>query len=196
MTLITQNKTFTIPANLQENSFVISLLEQSLTKELSTKQIQTLMDILDMPEDEPKYETQTIKRYKRSYFKIDHHGDPLQVSESVYDISEDNLNNKIQDIHALQYGSEAYVTEYTYIEDIEIPAKVTNIGYFMSFFYEDYKALSEKVQRNKFRKIKSKNLAYRALQSLVQGNVAEVNESLIYIALGKRYSYENKNNTY
>jgi len=189
MTLITQNKTFTIPSNLQENSFVISLLEQSLTKELSTKQIQALMDILDMPEDEPKYKTQTIKRYKRSYFKIDYHGDPLQVSESAYNVSEADLSNKIQDEHALQYGSEAYVTEFEFIEDIEIPAEVTNISYFMTFYYEDYKSLSEKVKRNKFRKTKSRNLAYRALNTLVQGNVSEVNEKLIYVALGKKYVY-------
>jgi len=187
MTIITQNTTFTIPSNLQDNAFILSILEQSLTKELSKKQLQTLMDILDMSEPEPQYSTQITKRYIQNFYRTDYHGDYLKDTTYAYDILEENLEDKIQDAHAAQYRQEAYIRKYAFNKDISIPANVTNISYFMTMFYDDYKFLSEKITRNKFRKIKAKNLAYRALESLVQGDVNLVDEGLVNKAVGKQY---------
>jgi len=158
-----------IPSSLESNTFVQSLYEQSKYKTLSEKQINSLKGILNIPLELSETKYKTVKIYNKYFYRTDYHGDMLQDSSTVYDI--ENVDVKIQDLHAAQYNSEAYIKKYKYIKDVKIPFNVTNVDYFMDFYYNDYITLTEKLQRNKFRSTKSKNNVIFLLNKMILGDV-------------------------
>ena len=186
MKIITKNENFKIPTDLEVNSFIKSLYEQSLDKELTVKQIVALKSILNIELESPIYKTKIIKQYKKYYYRTDYHGDYLQDCDFVYDVDESDLEKVIQDAHAGQYSYEKYIKEYSFVKDVEIPSVITNIKYFMDELYEDYVAIANEIKRNKFRKTKTKNDAIYALNSILDCN-ADI--ELINKVLGKKYKY-------
>jgi len=158
-----------IPDTLKSNTFVQSLFKQSKYKTLSDKQINVLKGMLDIPLQLLDTKYKTVKVYNRYFYRFDYHGDVLQDSEIVYDVEDTNV--KIQDLHAAQYDNEVYINKYKHIKDVKIPFNVTNVNYFMDFYYNDYIELTKKLQRNKFRSTKSKNNVIFLLNKMILGDV-------------------------
>lgn len=181
---------YEIPVELQNNDFIISLnyQENEAGKALSKRQVEVLKDLLGKEETFIDVPLKVVKVYKEYFYRTDYHGDYLMDSIKVYDISSSLLEEKIQDAHAAQYGSEAYIEKYEFVKEDLIPSSIENVSYFMNFYHEDYIEIIKKVHRNKFRHLRTRNDAIRALNSLTQGDVHKVNESLVNKVLGKNYN--------
>jgi len=176
-----------IPTKLEDNSFITSLHKQSLIKQLSNKQLNTLEDMLEIRADLQGFDVQKVKVYRKSFYRTDYHGDYLRDTMLVYDVNEDRLNDKIQDAHAAQYSSEAYVKEFEYVKEATIPANITNTVYFMNTYFDDYTEIYTKLDRDKFRKVKTRNAAVRAMNSLT--GTKDVDEDSINKSLGRGYKW-------
>lgn len=161
---------YNIPEELQDNSFIKSLQAHALDYgTLTENQIVALKSILSIELTVNPYSIQPVKKYKQYFYRTDYHGDYLQDYEYVYDIPKEILNDKIQDAHAAQYGSEVYVNKYKFVEEVNIPKNVTNVSYFMDIFYEDFKHIVDKLERNGYRSTRNKNKGINALNSITSG---------------------------
>jgi len=127
-----------------------------------------------------KYKSKTVKCYKEYFYKIDYHGDYSKSFRKIYDIDESKINDIIQDMHTLQYGNETYTNKYKFLLEVEIPFNVSNVYYFMTFYYNDYKKLIEKIRKNTFRSIKSRNNAVILLNKMIEGDVNMMKNIPIY----------------
>ena len=181
---------YVIPVELQNNDFIISLnyQENEAGKTLSKRQVEILKDLLGEEETIVDVPLKVVKAYREYFYRTDYHGDYLMDSLETYDISSSLLEEKVQDSHAAQYGSEVFIEKYEFVKEVLIPSSIENVSYFMNFYYEDYIKILKKVHINKFRHLRTRNDAIRALNSLTQGNVHEVNESLVNRVLGKNYN--------
>jgi len=175
---------YNIPEELQDNSFIKSLQAHALDYgTLTENQIVALKSILGIELTINPYSLQTVKRYIQYFYRPDYHGDMLQDSNYAYNVSDKMLEHKIQDAHAAQYGSEVYVNEYKFVDSFDIPASVTNVHYFMNIFYDDYKHIVDKLERNGYRSTRNKNKGINALNSLTSGNPDEhiVNQAIFKV---------------
>jgi len=169
--------TYTIPEELQTNPFIISLSEQET---LSNNQVVALKSMLNIEIDVIPYSTKSVKKYCQYFYRPDYHGDMLQDHSYAYDVPDNRVDSEIQDDHAAQYGAEAYVNEFRYVDDVELPANVENVSQYMIMFFEDYDFLVKKIARNRFRTVKARNNAVNALNSLTS---ATPNENTISKAI-------------
>ena len=179
---------YNIPTELEGNRYIQSLDKQAKVRKLTAPQLEVLSDMLGIETHIDTYETQTVKKYIRYFYRLDYHGDELRDSDYVYNVEPNRVYNKIQDGHAAQYGTESYEDEYKYIGEQTIPANITNVTYFMNEHYEDYEFLVKKIERNKFRKVTTKNIAIRALNSLT--GTKDVDTKSIERATGKNFGYQ------
>ena len=179
-------KDFEIPEEHLNNSFVQSLAEQYELKALTDRQISTLNNIIGVDAEMPEYNTQTVYRVTERFYRPDYHGDMLLDSSYIYikDINLLDLNEEIQDAHAGQYGAEKYTKKYGNVEEISIPASIDNISYFCILYLEDFIFLTEKLNRDKFRSVRTKNECIQAINTLLTNSP---DETLINKTTGKRF---------
>ena len=181
---------YNIPTDLQDNKFVKSLAHQYISRDLSAVQIEVLNDILGVEVEAVEVELKSLNRVVEYFYREDYHGDMLR--DNTYAYGEVDLDEKIQDAHAAQYGAEAYINRYKFDKVIEIPSCIDNISHFMIMHYEDFKAINDKVNRNIFRQLKSKNNHLRALKSLTtldKNGEYRPNDRAIEKCLGSAYHY-------
>jgi len=157
------NIDFKVPQELQDNKFLQSTSKQyNLGKKLSEKQLQVINDILGTEETfDIDFETKYL--YLEYFYRTDYHGDMLM--DSNYIITPGKLlQERIQDLHALQYNSEMYSNKYKRIRTIEVPSNAIHFEYNFEVFEKHY----TKLKRNRFRTTKSKNKCIRNLKNIIK----------------------------
>ena len=167
-----------------DNEFINSLKAQyEKGKDLSTAQMNALMDYKGTRIDLPSFKTKKVKTYYKGYYRTDAYGDYLRDSDVVIDDGNLKLDEKIQDLHAAQYGCEQWEDKYTFKEEIEIPESITDFQAFL-IYQKDYCTITEKLKRNRFRSVKSYNNYVRALNSILNETY---DETLLDKATGRYF---------
>ena len=177
--------------NLKKNKNFVESLEQYFekNKKLTPKQENSFLNMIErVLEHNDLLNIKTTKEtlvYK-NYFRGDYHGDALQDSE-LYDIkrnlSEKELNEKIQDEHALQYGSESYISKYSLGKTVDFPVNLKNEKTFIKYKLENFQIALKKLKSNRFRKVSTKNRTIKILRELLSPNsdlfLSEEDESFL-----------------
>ena len=161
-------KDYNIPLEFQSHEFIQSLQKQYKTRELSPKQLDALQiivgNIILL-----KYKLRTIQEATEHYYRTDYHGDYLHCAEIVQGQFKSEM---IQDLHAMQYGYAAEIERFTDIKDIEVlDIDRVKMGLNKSesmTLLKNFDRMVEKLQRNKFRKIRTKNECLVAINSVIK----------------------------
>ena len=177
---------YKITEELQKNSFICSLANQYETKELSKKQLQVLNDILGIEEKISDIEIVYLTEVREVFYRTDYHGDYLRDSRFVGFKELDNfdLNEETQDLHALQYSTEAYEKKYFYGEVLEL-SNSSNKYYIAQYLRRKFEFAHNAIKNTKFRSVKRKNKFIRLYNAIINGDYQEVD--ILYTELTKRY---------
>ena len=179
------NKDFNLDSSLNTNDFISSLKEQYESgKTLSKAQLDCLIDYSGKKIELPEYKTKKVNLYYENFYRLDYHGDYLCSSNIVIDDGNLDLNEKIQDAHAAQYSYEDYIDKYNFKETVSVPC-LNNLNKFLSY-KEDYDFLTKKLNRNKFRSVRSFNNCVRALNSILDETYSQ---KLLDKATGRSYRF-------
>ena len=178
-------KDYKISEELQKNSFICSLANQYETKELTEKQIQALNDILGIEETLIDVPIVYLTSVRETFFRTDSNGDYLSDSKfaGFKELDDFDLNEKTQDLHALQYGTELYVPKYFYGEVLTLP-DTENKYYIVDYFMKEFQFAYDAIRKTKFRSTKRKNKFIR-LFNAISGKYGIADE--LYTELTRRY---------
>lgn len=179
---------YEIPENIQNDKFIISVFNQYEEKGyLSYKQECALKDILNISEELPSIEFKEYKIFKRNFYRFDYHGDPLCDSR-VSILTEDTIvdfNSKIINESAREHGVIEYEPEYEITGKCLIPLNTKSPKLFFSYLYE-FNKIYDKIKRNKFRSVRNRNIAIRAIKNLIDSE-SYIDTKLLDEAIGKKY---------
>ncbi len=145
---------------LFDDTLVQDFARQYITKDLSKMQIAIIEDKCNK-EVELGIKLITLKKIKEYMYRYDYHGDPLLDHDIKYCKDFDETET-IPNMCAVQHGVASEVPKYELIEKVQIIDKLP-VEY-ITMFFEIYK----KVQRNRFRKLTSKNRHIRLLNALYE----------------------------
>lgn len=179
---------YEIPESLKNDKFIQSIFTQfQNNKSISKRQEEVLKDILNISEELPTIEFKEYKIYLRRFNRTDYHGDYL-LDSRTYLLTDDcdyNPTSKIRNENALDHGVVEYVDEFKIYGSCLIPTSAKSPKLVFNYLYE-FNKIYEKIQRNRFKTIKNKNIAIRALRNILT-STDEVDLKLLETALQKRY---------
>jgi len=141
---------------------------------LTEKQEQVLFNMVNrvLPHDDLlNLETSKETIVYRDYYRADYHGDMLKDSEICClkrHLTEEELNEKITDEHAAQYGSSVSANKYDIREEVEFPIGVKDEKFFVKYNLENFQLAMKKLRANRFRKTSTKNRTIKILRHLLE----------------------------
>jgi len=154
--------------HLFDDSFIANLAVQYKTKDLSKLQVAVIEDKCRI-EVKLNIELETVQKVRHYFYRTDYNGDYLLDSNIMY-IKDVDFNSKILDKNAAEHNIEQYDNEYELIEEVQIIRDLP-VHYVSKFL-----KIMEKVKRNRFRKLSSKNNHIRFLNALQDCEYALANK--------------------
>lgn len=184
--VITQATMEKLIAENPSNNFLRSIAAQLKVKELTEPQKQAIYNYMGVDLENPEYKTKTIYKVRKHYNRVDYHGDYLVSTEYVFveSLDEIDFEEVQQDAHAAQYGDVRYFDVYTDVKEITIPVTDIRLDRFMAHHFEDFTFMIEKLNRNRFRSAKGRNLCIQGITTILNG---KPNQSIIDQVTGKAY---------